>query len=423
MTLRGSILISTFLCSALFSVACKKNTQTGVKNAFVENTSTDPVFFEKQFFKTTNIQFERTLERLPLAGEIAEAWADTYLPNVWAGAAMRWYGDSGLGNMEHPIPRPDMWTYKLYTAAELQQLPIEQLKKLSPAEKFDILMGRYDYPLTNVERARTSAKDADWEGVCNGWATAAVKYSEPAPVTLINKDGVMLPFASSDIKSLLMVHQYFVDTFPRYAILGDRCQDDSVAKAVFNGNKDVLDGHSLDACSDANAGAFHLVVTNMLGRLKKGLVFDVDRDAEVWNQPVYKYESTILERTPQKARVSTKVWYAEELMPEWFPFVANRRNSVVQATYNYNLELSPEGKITGGTWLDGSDRDGNSQPVYHPDFVWFGDGETSHYFKQKFETKTGFYQTQLPIDFGGVIDLWAVATGKAPNFRGLAKFN
>jgi hypothetical protein len=242
-------------------------------------------------------------------------------------------------------------------------------------------------------------------------------------VTLINREGIMVPFGSSDIKSLLMLQQYFVSSFPRYAILGDRCDNSTLAKAVALKQPAALSGDSLDACSDANAGAFHLVVTNMLGRLKKGLVFDVDRDEEVWNQPVYKYESRILEKSAQTARVSTTVWYAEELMPEWLPFIPNKRNAVVQATYNYILELSADGKITGGKWLEGTNRDGKTEPVYHPDFVWYGDGEQTQYTMQKFDTKTGIHMSQLPIDFGAVVDLWAVSTGKTANFRGLVKFN
>jgi hypothetical protein len=415
--------ISFFTASTFGLSACVKPNKSEVKNAFLENSNTDPVHFERNFFTNTNIAFERRLNELPLSGSISEAWSDTYLPNVWAGAAMRWYGDNNLGNMDKPTHRADMWTYNTHSAAELKQFSIEQLKKLSPAEKFDILLSRYDYPLTALERKRTTVNDQDWEGVCNGWSTAALKYSEPAPVTIVNREGVMVPFASSDIKSLLMLQQYFISSFPRYAILGDRCDSPSHANAIELKQPGALSGHSLDACTDANAGAFHLVVTNMIGRLKKGLVFDVDRDEEVWNQPVYKYESAILLKTAQTARVSTSVWYAEELMPEWLPFIANRKNAVVKATYNYTLELSPEGKIIGGKWLEGTNREGKTDPVYHPDFVWYGDGEQSQYSMQNFETKNGIYRPQLPIDFGAVVDLWAVSAGKTANFRGLAKFN
>jgi Transglutaminase elicitor len=411
-----------YLLPALFlPTGCATKSRSEIQNAFVEKSNSDPVYFKNQFFTSPNTPFEMQLDRLPLSGAVAESWSDTFLPNRWGGGAVRWYGDNDLGSMEEPKARPDMWTYKLYTREELKALPLEMLQKLSPSEKYDILIGRYDYPLTNSERIRNRPEDANWEGVCNGWSSAALWYSEPEPVTIINSAGIKIPFGSSDIKSLLMLHQYLTTDLVRYALLGDQCKSSSLAKAVALSNPAALSGDSLDACSDANAGSFHLVLTNMLGRLKKGLVFDVDRDEEIWNQPVFRYESRILERTASKARVSTDVWYAEEVMPSWTPNIREGRNHIVKATYNYDLELAPDGSITGGSWREGTDRDGKIAPVYHPDFVWFGEVANDHYILKDWKSPTRAYTLPNPVEMGGVIDLWKVSVGKSPDFRGMPK--
>jgi len=323
--------------------------------------------------------------------------------------------------MDIPTPRPDMWSYKLNSLEELKKLNLESLKQLSPAEKFDILMSRYEYPLTNVERKRTDPNHQLWEGTCNGWTTAALKFSEPPPVSITNKEGIVVPFGSSDIKSLLMLHQFFIESYKRYAILGERCENVATPKMETFLPK-MLSEDAVDSCSDSNAGAFHLVLTNMIGRLKKGLVFDVDRDSEVWNQPVYRYSSRVIQRTPTSALINTRVWYAEEEMPKWEPLTINKKNAEVMATYNYEVELNSKGEITGGKWKDGQGVDYKMHRTYHPDFVWYADGEETDYkidtFTDKFKNK---YTINSPVDFGAIVELWELSVGKNINFRGLSR--
>lgn len=398
---------------------CLMSHESQLQNSFAALLSSDPVHFEREFFKTENKTFERRLSELPQEGALPTAWSDTFLPNRWGGGAVRWYKDTKLGDMDLPTSRPDMWTYKLNSLNELKKLSLESLKLLSPAEKFDILMGRYEYPLTNVERKRTDSNHQIWEGTCNGWSTAALKFSEPPPVSITNKDGIVVAFGSSDIKSLLMLHQYFIERYKNYAILGERCENVATPKMELYFPK-MLSEDSVDACSDSNAGAFHLVLTNMIGRLKKGLVFDVDRDSEVWNQPVYRYSSRVIQRTPTSALINTRVWYAEEEMPNWEPLTINKKNAEVMATYNYEVELNSKGEIIGGKWKDGQAVDYKMHRTYHPDFIWFADGEETNYkldtFTDKFKNK---YRITMPIDFGAIVELWELSVGKKFNFRGM----
>ena len=55
-------------------------------------------------------------------------------------------------------------------------------------------------------------------------------------------------------------------------------------------------------CEDTNPGAFHVVLTNFIGRLNRSFIIDKTRDLEVWNQPVYSYESKILKETDGVSR-------------------------------------------------------------------------------------------------------------------------
>lgn len=413
--------LSFFIILFLLVLGCRTSVQSDLENAYAPNSSSDPVHFEREFFKPNNLTFERNLSKLPLSGSVETAWSDTFLPNRWAGGAVRWYKDTKLGDMDLPLSRPDMWKYKLYSIEQLKKLDLESLKFLSPSEKFDLLMSRYDYPLTNVERRRTNPDNEYWEGTCNGWSTAALKFSEPPPVTITNKEGIAIPFGSSDIKSLLMLQQYFIETYKNYAILGDRC-DQVLTPKMKKYVPAILSEDSIDSCSDSNAGAFHLVVANMLGRAKKGLVFDIDRDSEVWNQPVYKFASTIKSKTPTSALVSTRIWYAEEEMPNWEPLTRAKKNLEIVATYNYELELNAQGEITGGKWKTGSGADYKMHATYHPDFIWYADGEDSQYKLGKFTDVDGKeFQVDPPIDFGGVVDLWKVAMGKEASYNGLKK--
>jgi hypothetical protein len=103
----------------------------------------------------------------------------------------------------------------------------------------------------------------------------ALLEEEPLfPVTL---NGVR--FDLSDIRALL------IDTYDVTAsvTLGDRCKND------FDANVRIDDLW----CRDVNPGTFHLVVSNYLGRYKLPLGEDRVNGKEVWNQPVYAYNSSV----------------------------------------------------------------------------------------------------------------------------------
>jgi hypothetical protein len=133
-------------------------------------------------------------------------------------------------------------------------------------------------------------------------------------------------------------------------------------------------------CEDVNPGTFHVVIANWLGIIGKPLVFDEARYNQVWNYPLYGYESTT-ENVSQAsalaiigsdrpsyafnpdaakfAHVTTNLTYADALPMEEAP--AGTAPKVL--TVDYILELSASGDIIGGEWSARS-------RSMHPDFVW-----------------------------------------------------
>lgn len=168
--------------------------------------------------------------------------------------------------------------------------------------------------------------------------------------------------------------------------------------------KIALQNRDEPACADVNAGAFHLVLANQLGRMKEGFLIDKTRDVEVWNQPVFRFESAILDqkttaprtglRSRREVRVRTRVYYADDTdhgWAWWHPTLTalfgpapgfeeeyrrfqefGLRNGDYESRpaypegvlgfsdYEYLLELDREGRITGGSWIS----------FERPDFLW-----------------------------------------------------
>ncbi len=339
--------------------------------------SNDPKFFNAVANSPINTNFAA----LPLEGKLNDTtlgWSETYWPSNVGGIAYRW-------NSKNPQP----FKYKLLTKAEVMSASEEQLSELSPAELYDIAMGDYSYSLTKKVLGSVKPTDLWWEGICHGWSQAASNYSEPQKVVVTNKDGVKVPFGSSDVKGLLSMHDAYNSkgTFVR---VGDRCD----VRGKVAGEESEEDGPiappsardaNKDKCADVNAGAFHVVISNMIGINSQGFVADVDRFNDVWNQPVTEYSSEVVGEvavTAQEAKrgvksklqMKTKMIYGEELAfytPELeaegdLAFVSKEpvTNTIHQAfkfkIYEYVIELDVNGKIIGGTWLSET----------RPDMLW-----------------------------------------------------
>lgn len=310
-----------------------------------------------------------SLEQMP--------WSGDYWPTYMGGITKRWFdhGSSGVDKYGYPL---------LDDKTDFSQ---ENLKLLSPAEKYDIFLGRYDFPLTQYERARTNIMktipesdeyDPDfdiptWEGLCHAWAPATVLYDAPNPVEVEGANGVVVPFGASDVKALLTYFLHY-DKGAKVNFLGGRCNlDFGKLRADLHAGK--ISQEEYDAyldegdCEDTNAGAFHIVLVNQIERKKVGFIADVTRDLEVWNQAVSAFEVEVLaERsgasekaapgTVREIEVQTRMYYTVEVSPSWAGGIPN--HSLTYKDYRYVLELDKDDNIIGGEWVS-FDR---------PDFLW-----------------------------------------------------
>lgn len=407
--------------------------------------------------KFINPYFSKNFQSLPIHGELSlekMPWSSSFWPHVYSGIAFRWnnyyQNKPSFADMHHAVGDIDKKVEKLnkelfssyttkYRRAELiseiqnlktQKINIDKAKtlhykkyffdikrisskedalrlsqdeisKLSATEKYDLYMGDYSLKLTNQVLNFTSPFDAYWEGVCNGWSSAAIEFHEPKPITVTNKDGIKISFGSSDLKALLSYYHasitsnFFAKRTLNTGRVGMRCKTKFPKEAWFiqNGkeyyksiqNNEVVINPVPEECVDTNAGAFHIVLANMIGLMNEGFVAEVVRDDEIWNQPVYGYKSEILEETTnprfnatqgtyKQLKVKTVMEYAndggrifwgtnepeDEFYAWWDATNGTKNYRKGEKTFEYFIDLDQRGNIIGGMWLS----------YERPDFLW-----------------------------------------------------
>jgi len=310
------VLIALFITTAAF--------------AAVWNDYNDPATFGEVFnYKFGALSASAALPVIP--------WTDNYWPSSDSGLAYRWNAY-----------RPESFKYKLLTEAQVRNASQTVLRSLSPAEKYDIFMGRFDYPLVHSEWLRTHPTDAGWEGLCHGWAPAAGFYTEPGPLTIKSANGIEIEFGSADVKGLLTYfNAEYVHTNSYF--LSQRCEYDLEKQPNMG---------TTDECADMNAATLHLVLTNQIS-MGKFFVADVDRGYAVWNQPVFKYSYTVngyrnattgaATGTVREVSISNTMTYARESQQQWRKHGDNP--VTYRKYYDYWLELDANDNIVGGSWV------------------------------------------------------------------------
>jgi hypothetical protein len=335
-------------------------------------------------------------ESLPKEGMLSDSrlgWSESYWPFNKGGITYRW---------NHPDPQP--FKYRLHTQQEVMKMSQEELSQLSPSELYDIANNDFNYTLTRSTMRKYSPRDLWWEGICHGWAQAASHYPEPAPVLVTSKSGIKVPFGSSDVKALLAMHESY-NFGGKFGFVGVRCKASGKvpgegSERDTNPNPPQSDVVNTPDCRDANAGAFHVVITNMLGILGKGFVADIDRYGDVWNQPITNYSTTNLGEEPvtsehrslgitRRIKVKTTMTYGEELkfktpeleasgilnfVSKW-PVTNTPHQKFLAKDYIYIVELDFNGNVIGGEWISDT----------RPDFLWM------------FERAKNFKNSPIPL--------------------------
>jgi hypothetical protein len=262
---------------------------------------------------------------------------------------------------------------------------------LSPAEKYDLLVGDSNYSLTkySIEEGRSyfekDGKVETWMGICHGWAPAAFMMDRPEKlVKVLAADGeTMIPFYPSDIKALGSL--LWAKKSPYTRFIGGRCNKKEL-------NRDADSSRIIDQeCFDTNPGTWHKSIVNQIGISDRSFVMDATLDYEVWNQPVYSYsykyfnpenfkkfdnykdavidlEEFTKDKFKKYRSSSAKKVVGIEMVTQYIAETTPTHTStdkedydyVTSVVYRYDLEIDKNGQIIGGEWYSNK----------HPDFLW-----------------------------------------------------
>ena len=267
--------------------------------------------------------YQYNLNQLPMSASLAvKPWSETYWPENKGSINIRWN-----------TPDQDGFYYTPYSKDDLSNLTLDQMKTLSPAEKYDVFMGHYDYPLWNLVRSFSNSRAPEWHGICDGWSIAAIQYPEPQPVTLPNPDGILVPFGSSDVKGLMAF----------------------VAATEFK----VETGQVGVKGGSINPGAMHVILANQIAVKKQGFVLDKGPKNEIWNQPTYGYDFQAIGSADSDAdhgiQMHGAVYFTDELdNSNWNPVVNTPNFKFDKIDVDYVLDLDANNNIVGGSWMRGS---------------------------------------------------------------------
>lgn len=358
-----------------------------MRNAENADTGAVPTIAPAENDQATNLvdrfQFDN-LARMEQAGllqaQLPESpWSDFYWP-TYAGQLANRYNDPGYRGMLIWKDNAEYLTKMLGRGTQAQ---------LSPAEKYDLLVGDRDFTLTRrminagAPYADEKGEVPSWFGICHGWAPASFMLPRAAhAVKAVAASGREVEFSPSDMKALASL--LWANSQPRTRFVGGRCNDKNVDRGP--GDREVNPD-----CFDTNPATWHLVAVNQLGVSKRSFVMDASAGMEVWNQPLYGYRYAYIHpvtgvatekladakirladysNDPYRASRSSeavsvvKVVMTVDYISETLP-TAEREDSALNdnhtvVNYSYDLELAADDRIVGGEWYSS----------VHPDFLW-----------------------------------------------------
>lgn len=337
-------------------------------------------------------------------------WTSSFLPANRGFAANNYHQKTGKlisfvkGEFSYTSNR------KKLIGAYNSELNPDHIATLSPADKYDLLIGNFrnetsfSYRLIEMAdflRARFG-RHTQWTGMCHGWSPAAV--SHPAPqktITLTSADGkYQIPFYPNDIKALMTVafanntRAFMQDDRVQTSVnpedwmkkdvmpmIGNACRKKGIALDRSTGRIRSKDDQ-LTNCEDVNPAFYHLIMTNLMGRHKQALVVDIDHNAKVNNHPTSGYAVSYFNVSDNRYYPTAKdammaVGSFEDKRAEFrhpqaryilgvemnMTFVDYRflgkgiaKSADIQKykdrKFSYDLELDAQGNILGGEWVN-----------------------------------------------------------------------
>ncbi|RLA63429.1 MAG: hypothetical protein DRQ88_04745 [Epsilonproteobacteria bacterium] len=302
----------------------------------------------------------------PIAlGLLANRYND---PNFFQQATWRFYHDQFIQNQPEAL------------------IAEGKINQLSPAEKYDLLIGDDNFSLTKkmweagegeMERV---GKITRWAGISHGVSLASMNMPMPKNPVKIWSVGkkYLITFSPDDLKALGAL-LWGPGAF-NASTLGQRCAENTPARDN-NGRPNSSE------CFDVHPAKFHLALINYLGVKKKPFYFDGSFNASIWHYPALGYEFKYFNpRKPQwqeplkNAIIAKKhlrndrfAMYREDKVkyivgvqakilfnPYRLPNREINSNNPRVNVYRYDLELDADHNIIGGEWYS----------TRRPDFIW-----------------------------------------------------
>ncbi|MFP5386002.1 MAG: hypothetical protein ACLGHN_07975 [Bacteriovoracia bacterium] len=308
-----------------------------------------------------------------------DLWSGSYWPHYQGSIGVRYRDPQFISLMDNKEQFQSFLDLK-------EKLPLYSYQGkeniLSPAEKYDLLVGDSEMTLTRYswelgEKNAVNGKVKTWRGLCDGWASASQKMPRPKKsVTLTTPNGLPLTFYPEDIKALGSL--MYARSQKPVIFLGKRCRNQVIG--LFTGG-----------CAETNPGTFHRALVNRVGNLKKTFIADIYPGKEVWNYPIESYKVTFYnvlsdqesddfeivkepfikknrfyrssrrhEKTHAIVGVKLKVDYKDMRRANLHETDGPSMDSVLTMTYTYDLELDVNNNILGG----------ESFSKNLPDFIW-----------------------------------------------------
>jgi hypothetical protein len=248
------------------------------KKAIMKKANSQIDFNPSQFdnpatFFRSGLQYTRNILDLPVSNKvITEAWSGDYWAWRFGGISAR-YGKMDTRWRKYNVSISLYSQPEDYLNNKNRTDFAEYVNKFySPAEKYDLLVGDYNFTLTraNKEYGKSLGRDVpSWPGMCHGLAPAS--YMVPTPsrdVNLTAADGkTVLLFLPDDIKALAT--QYWAQIKYPNRMIGQRI------------------GY-------INPASFFILLTNYIGRYKLNASFAPYRDSEIWNFALSGYDAKYL---------------------------------------------------------------------------------------------------------------------------------
>lgn len=290
------------------------------------------------------------LEKHSRGGTSAEPWSGSFWPDILGGIANHYRDRTKTWSqvrfgLRYDVARQGLIRDHEEVLRNWERFTREELnQKLSPSEKYDLLLGNRDFRFTRaileelefrarhlrksklrdggeaeeedpLLTPRYSDEDASyavvdraveyrywkvrrdslsyWFGICDGWAPASIYLPRPIrPVTVRSMTGREITFFPDDLKALgsYLFSRTNTDSFStmNYRFTGRPCPDRGSPRRDREGR--VRDFR----CQDVDAGLFHLVLVNRIGLDRMGFMMDVDNNHKINNHPVGSYRSVWL---------------------------------------------------------------------------------------------------------------------------------